>query len=829
MPSDKRDTPREFRAAGGTKATITAAPETGDGPKLKRFSGLAYSGAPMRPEGWWGRIVVDLNGVKVGSQHKPALRQHDHEQIVGHTDKVAVDEQGIHVEGPLSGEQQHVDKVATPAANGFPWQMSIGANPVRTSFLEAGEEAEVNGRTVTGPMTISHETELGEVSFVPLGADGDTSATVTGSKGKFIMFEKAALKLARMQGLTAAKYSDEQIDKMTDDEAKTALKECMKGEDDSETEAEDEEEAEAEDEDSETEGEEEEEDDEDNPPAKASKGGKKLKAGGGTKLKGKAVKTNVPKKISAAKQARQEVRAETVKELKRVNRITALAKEYKLDQIVHEGKKVDFATHAIEAGWSARDAELVALRSSRPGPGTGAGMVAGGHFHFGSTPEVTPQVLEYAVLDAGRHQFHLENDDFYKDHEFKTRRIQANMEQRIRAELKERYPDQVRQAAHTHFRGQVGLQQLLVLGARMHGYMGSDKITDGNIEEVLRFGCNDMGRFTIRAEGVADSYLPNTLANVQNKFALVGYLQVEQAWREIAMIRPTNDFKPTKSINLIGNTVVQQVPDSGDLQEGTITDQAFANQVDQYGLMLTIGRKPIINDDLSILTGAPLTMGAGASRGFNLLFWKVYLALASATADDGNAFWRAAAPTSFPTLQVASGPNLLGSGASSALSSTALQLAKQMYDKQVDPSGNPLMFDGMTPILLFPPELWLTAMELVDPAAVGLVLGAGTGTTSRQPNINMWKGRLKPVMSRYLSNATLFPATASATAWYNLMSPVAGSSVIEAAFLNGIDTPTVQTAGPDWNFKKLGVAMRVIFDYGANAQNFRAGVKSPGA
>ena len=54
---------------------------------------------------------------------------------------------------------------------------------MRTEFLEAGEDAEVNGRTVTGPLTVSRETDLGEISFVPLGADGNTSVSVAARQG----------------------------------------------------------------------------------------------------------------------------------------------------------------------------------------------------------------------------------------------------------------------------------------------------------------------------------------------------------------------------------------------------------------------------------------------------------------------------------------------------------------------------------------------------------------------------------------------------------------------------------------------------------------------
>ncbi len=165
--------PATIRAAA---ATIRAASGKS---KLPTFSGTAYTGAPMRPEGWWQPVIVDLAGVRIPSQHRPVLRQHDHEQVLGHTTRVKVHpKRGVEIEGVFSGESHHVAKVVEPARNGFLWQLSIGANPTRTEHLEAGETTIINGREVTGPLTISRETEIGEISFVPIGADQETSAHV---------------------------------------------------------------------------------------------------------------------------------------------------------------------------------------------------------------------------------------------------------------------------------------------------------------------------------------------------------------------------------------------------------------------------------------------------------------------------------------------------------------------------------------------------------------------------------------------------------------------------------------------------------------------------
>jgi phage head maturation protease len=153
--------------------------------KIPRFNGVAYTGAPMKPFGFGGSVIVDLAGVEIKDQHRPVLRQHDHEQIVGHTTAITVHPTtGITVAGLLSGQTEHVAKVTEPAKNGFRWQLSIGAEPASREYIEAGAEAVVNGRKVAGPMTISRKTELGEISFVPLGADQDTSATIAAAAAR---------------------------------------------------------------------------------------------------------------------------------------------------------------------------------------------------------------------------------------------------------------------------------------------------------------------------------------------------------------------------------------------------------------------------------------------------------------------------------------------------------------------------------------------------------------------------------------------------------------------------------------------------------------------
>lgn len=302
----------QLRLTGaGVAAAISAAPGEGDKPGLATFTGNAYTGAPMAPGGWWGRIVCDLSGIKVPSQHRPVLRQHDHEQIVGHTTGVLVDADGVQVEGVFSGQREHTDKVTVPAAGGFRWQLSIGADPIRTEFLESGETTEVNGRQITGPITISRETVLGEVSFVPLGADGDTSATVSASRGSAMY--KGMLKALMAGGnVRAAKYSDDDVDKMSEDEAKAALKQCMADADDK---------------------------------ADEDKDAKAKAADEGA--------SDDDKKAEARATARiQAVRRAEAAELARVDEVKLRCRRHGVVEAEVDGKKVNLVAHAIQAGWT---------------------------------------------------------------------------------------------------------------------------------------------------------------------------------------------------------------------------------------------------------------------------------------------------------------------------------------------------------------------------------------------------------------------------------------------------------------------------------------------
>lgn len=170
--------------------TIEAAAEA-NGPK--KFSLLAYTGAAMQLPGYFHKVVVDVAGL-VASGTQPILRNHDPERIVGHSQTVAIARNGeVTLGGVMSGMAAEVEPITSTAKSGFPWQASIGASVERMEFVDRGEKVSVNGRTFTGPLFVARASTLREVSFVPIGADAGTSASIaaahTGSAGKVNVME----------------------------------------------------------------------------------------------------------------------------------------------------------------------------------------------------------------------------------------------------------------------------------------------------------------------------------------------------------------------------------------------------------------------------------------------------------------------------------------------------------------------------------------------------------------------------------------------------------------------------------------------------------------
>jgi hypothetical protein len=184
MPQQPEHFPSNLILAQEVKLSVPERVEAGDAPKLATFRMNAYTGGKMEVGGWFDPVVIDLDGIQGTNKQRPIFKNHDASQIVGHSHRAVVEGGIFVVEGIISGTGPAAAEVLSTSANGFPWQASVGLQARKVRQLKEGESASVNGREVTGPCNIIRKSVYKETSFVPLGADDNTTSSVAAEAGR---------------------------------------------------------------------------------------------------------------------------------------------------------------------------------------------------------------------------------------------------------------------------------------------------------------------------------------------------------------------------------------------------------------------------------------------------------------------------------------------------------------------------------------------------------------------------------------------------------------------------------------------------------------------
>lgn len=339
LSSRDGDSPIKIEAASPADGTSDAT--------LPTFKVVAYNGGLMNVRGFYRPVIVDLTGMKVSAKARPALRDHDIGKIVGHSTKVDVAKK-ITIAGIVSGTGPDAAEVVSSSANGFPWQASIGASIQKMVMLDDGEKLQVNGKTITGPAYVARQSTLDEVSFVALGADDNSSASVAASGGQSSSIEVFAMNFEQWLEAKGFKLAD-----LSKDQA-TSLQAMFDAEQDPDPKPEDPPAG-------------------DPPPPASKKKAKKVKAAKDP-LDGEDDDDELdgPARLKASRKADADER----------RRVATIVK-------VCAGKHADIEAQAIEEGWNEDKINLAVLRASRP---TGSPP---GDGHDGKAP--LPEVLEASL------------------------------------------------------------------------------------------------------------------------------------------------------------------------------------------------------------------------------------------------------------------------------------------------------------------------------------------------------------------------------------------------------------------------------------------------
>ena len=286
---------------------------------------------------------------------------------------------------------------------------------------------------------------------------------------------------------------------------------------------------------------------------------------------------------------------------------------------------------------------------------------------------------------------------------------------------------------------------------------------------------DEMSKALKAAFSTAD--IPNVLSNVAHKFVLAGFGAVGDDWRKISRAVPVTDFKAIKGVRLIMGGVLKPLAKGGELQHVDLTDDSRTLQAATKGSIVGITREDLINDDLAVLSTIPERFGLMAGRTIN----KDVFGSLSTTGSD------------------------YGANGSGALNITNLAAAYAAAMGIKDSQGDPL---GPLPDkILCAPGNFLTAVNIYQSELI-------TGASSKEGKTNVLRGVLQPITSPYLSG--------TAYRLFNSSFPL-----VDVAFLNGVQTPVVETANA--NFEQLGISMRCYYDFGVAAGELKAAYYSTGA
>lgn len=697
---------------------LEAAEGEEDAAKPKRFTLTAYNGGRMRPTGYYFDVVVDLAGLTAMSGKRPVFLEHNRQAIVGHTTQISIDPRANKV--TASGVVSGAGETAREV------QASAGNGfPWRASLGGPTLEREFIEKGQTAQA--NGRTFRGPVYILRKQkiaeisfcplAGDDTSRARIAARAANHS-EEISMKFA--DWLKANGFDPEEI---TDGQRKVLQAAYEAEQQDAE------------------------------PNGGQASGGQK-QAGGSAPLAASAGAgaPNVDTSellASLGEEIRSGLRNEASAESQRISDIRRLCASYGVDQVELQvdgkPKKVNLEAHAIEHNWSKAQTELEALRASRPQ--TGPAIHSGGG-------DASATVLEAAACTA------------------------LGMPG---AQLVADYGDQTLQAAHDHYRGRLGLQELLLEAAYANGYSGRSFKQDPHAVLQAAFSGHEIS---------------GLLSNVQNKAIKHYFEKVEQTWAAIADVSPVTDFKQITNYSLTGDMEYEEVGPDGELKHGKLGEETYNNQADTYGKIASITRKDLYNDDLGALNKAGRRLGRGGALKINDVFWKVFL--------DNAAFFVA-------------GNNNYADGAATALGVDALTAAELLFLNQTDPDGKPLGADPA--ILLVPNALFVEGTNLMESLEVRPASNSTKAKTTKNPHA----GKFQVEKSSYLSNASY--TGASALAWYLLADP-ADLPVIEMVFLNGNRMPTVEQVSAPADV--LGIVMRGYHDFGAAKQEPRGGVKMKG-
>lgn len=297
--------------------------------------------------------------------------------------------------------------------------------------------------------------------------------------------------------------------------------------------------------------------------------------------------------------------------------------------------------------------------------------------------------------------------------------------------------------------------------------------------------------------GGATITMTNMLSATMNKALVNFYQEQPKWWRPIVQIESLNDMKTQTRIRLYNfGSLTERTVDGAEYTELDWNEVAETYTPTEFGNVVTVGRRAIINDDLRGIRNIPRLMGRSATLTLNEYISALF------TANSGNG------PTLADSVQVFNAGSHQGNRTTNSLNYANLLTARRLNMAFNNDAGKRIGLEAKW--LLVPLELEADAFALTKSMQA-------PGTANNDPNI-----LADP--SRGLSGFIMVPNWTNATRWY-LMADPSQITGIELGFLYGREDPEFFTQDQPtvgMVFTNDAMAFKVRQDYGADWIDYRA-------
>lgn len=292
------------------------------------------------------------------------------------------------------------------------------------------------------------------------------------------------------------------------------------------------------------------------------------------------------------------------------------------------------------------------------------------------------------------------------------------------------------------------------------------------------------------------SDFPTIMSNLMGKKLRRAYEELPQDWKQLSTQTTAENFKTQTSIQIGEGSNLTEVPEHGEIQQGTTSESSEEWNLKTYAKIYNLTRQMLINDQLGAFMRFLGTRGNAAARLENAMFWALFNANSGAgkTMKDGFAL------CSTQHANLVSGGGNVGAPTAATLGATRV-----MLDKMKGLDGAPI--DVGAKFIVGPAELRTAIATLLGPTMV---------PTKQADVIPSWVYGLTPIIT---------PRLASASKWYLVADPAGIEQFVHAYLAGQEGVYTEQRYG--WEVD--GIQVKTRLDFGVGVNDYRGIVLNPGA